>query len=319
MELRYPPGRKRGPHPARSFEQLYNAERASFSQWDEEGNKVDALELGVAMLEGYVEEYGTDDHIEIIAPEMAFHVHIFAKNGTYLATWVGRTDAAFIDLSKSTRNRKSIGLFEHKTGKTIEEFVRIVSQYGDQAVAYWWVGSQVFHDKGVIPPSEQIDHVLFNWLKKSLPSSKVRNAEGHTLNKPTKDRLVEECERLHLAIPKKATVATLTDLLAGAGVDVPQLGEVSKVQPRPLFHRQALDLGDASLEQIGWRISAEAWERQQMREGKLPVYKNPSRDCGMCQFQDVCELHEIGQDWQSVLDLEFIHWNPYEGADEFDR
>jgi hypothetical protein len=53
MEQRYPPGTKRGPHPAETFEQLYEEElkeAVGFGFRDEDGKWEDALGIGVAML-----------------------------------------------------------------------------------------------------------------------------------------------------------------------------------------------------------------------------------------------------------------------------
>lgn len=90
------------------------------------------------------------------------------------------------------------------------------------------------------------------------------------------------------------------------------MGEISKVQPSPLFHRHKLDFGPKELEGINWRIRAEAWEMNQVRTGRLPLFKNPTKDCAWdCAFKDACEVHEMGGDYASVLEMEFTQWNPY--------
>lgn len=308
----YPPGRKRGPHPAKTFAKWYEEQKRQFSQWDEEGNKVDALELGVTMLEGYVDTYGDDDHIEIIAPEYPLQVDIYDEQGKYLITWVGRGDAVYRDLARSTRRSDVIKMLEHKTAKSIEEELRIISGYGEQGHSYWWGTSHVLHANGLLHPEQHIDSVTFNWLKKALPSAKVRNPQGLILNKPTKDALEAECVRLGLDAGRKPTVADYTAVLELAGVDVPQLGEPSKVQPGPLFHRHEIDYGNHRHDTFEKRIRAEAQEIKAARNNKLKIYKNPTKDCSWdCPFRDACELHEMGGDWEDVLELEFVEWNPY--------
>lgn len=311
---RYPPGRKRGVHPSKTFERLYKEHRSAFSQWDEEGNRIDALELGVAMLDGYVDEYGEDDHIEIIAPEMPLSVDVYGPTGKFLCRWVGRGDAMYVNLARSTSRRRSIGFMEHKTAKSIEEDLSIISGYGEQGLSYWWAGSIVMKNMGLLKGNEQIEHVLFNWLRKALPDQRPRNAQGHRLNKPTKDALLDRASRMGVlgSAGKKPTVDSLTTVLELAGVDVALLGEPSKTQPATLFHRQIMDFGDSEKESINRRIRHEAWMMARAREGKLPILKNPSKDCSWkCAFRDACEVHEMGGDWESILELDFEEWNPY--------
>lgn len=317
LELYYPPGTERGPHPAATFEQWYNEQEQAFDQWDDEGNRVDALELGIAMLNGYVDRYGAEDHIRIVAPEMPMSVELRDKQGRYLCTWVGKTDALYEDLSKSNRKRKRLGFFEHKTAKSIESNLRVNSGYGDQGLAYAWSGSMFLREQGILQPGENVDHVLFNWLRKGIPDTRPVSADGYRLNRPTKDALFERLA-FHGEAPKKSTkVDDLMALLETFGEDPLMLGEPAARQPSPLFERYAMDYGDGEMEQTEWRIRAEAWEREQVRAGKLPIYKNPSKDCSwQCEFVEACELHEMGGDWESVLELEFEDWDPYSDHDK---
>lgn len=264
----YPPGIKRGVHPAKTFERLHKENARHFSQWDEDGERYDALELGLAMCEGYVETYGKDEVVEIIKPEIPISIDVYDRHGNYLVTWVGRGDAAY-------RNRSTlrIGFLEHKTAKTIEEELRINSGYGEQGLSYWWAGDTYFRHEGWLKDDQHLDHVMFNWLRKGLPDDRPKNEHGHALNKD---------------------------------------GTVSKRQPKPLFHRWPLEFGPAEMDSINWRIRAEAWEMAQVKAGKLPIYKNPTMDCKWeCAFKEACEVHEMGGDWESILELEFQHWDPY--------
>lgn len=303
----YVPGRKRGEHPAEAFARLFAAEPIDGKQWDEEGNKMDPLELGITMMNGYVDKYGTEPHIEIIHPEMTYQIDVYDKLGNYLCTMVGTFDAVF-----RNRETKRTGLFEHKTGKRIVVPVRINSGYGEQGLTYWWAAVLWLRNEGFLKQDESIDQILFNWARKGFPDNRPRNAQGHALNKPTKDVLVAKCEELE--VPSKGTVEVLMDRIRSCGEDPWLLGEPSKRQPAPLFARdQMTGLGDVQLARINSRIRSEAWEMAQVKAGKLPIYKNPTKDCDWdCAFKDVCELHEMGADWRSVLELEFHKWDPYE-------
>lgn len=264
----YPPGYKRGPHPAKTFERLYAEGGTTFSQWDEEGNKVPALELGIEMLNGYVNAYGKDDHIDIVQPEQSMEIDVYDAQGRYVCTWVGQSDAVY-------RNRSTarVGMLEHKTAKTIPDEVRINTGYGDQGLAYSWAATLFLRHHGLLAEDQQPEHVLFNWLRKALPDDRPKDENGYALNKD---------------------------------------GSISKRQPKPLFHRFPLEFGANEFATFNRRVRAEAWEMQQVRKGKLPIYKSPDMTCDwQCQFKDACELHEMGADFESVLELEYGEWNPY--------
>lgn len=312
LEVRYPPGRKRGPHPTDTFRTLMaGPDGYDFSQWDEEGNKIPALELGAEMLDGYVRTYGKDDAIKIIQPEQVIAVDVYDRNGKYLCTWVGKVDAVYEYLPLSTPRSKCFGMLEHKTAKTVVEELRINSGYGEQGLSYFWAGDYWLHHEGLLKPAQHIDHIHYNWLRKALPSDAPRNSDGHVLNKPTKPALVAKATALGLN--PKGTIEALTGRLGAVGVDVAQLGQPSKRQPGPLYHRQRLEIGTGSLDEINRRIRAEAWEMAQVKAGKLPLIKNPTKDCDWdCPFVEACELHEMGFDYQSMLDIEYTTWNPYE-------
>lgn len=308
----YPPGLKRGVHPAKTFDKIFKANRDAYAQWDDEGNRIEAYDLGMSMLEDYVDTYGRDGNIKIIAPEQVITIDVMDKQGNYLCTWVGQVDAMYEDLARSTRSRPCIGMLEHKTAKTIDEELAVVSGYGEQGLSYVWAADLHARHEGWLQPGQHVTHVRFNWLKKSLADERPRNAAGHVLNKPTKPALIQAADMKRLEYPKKATMEEMTTILADAGVSVELLGEPSKRQPGPRFHRFDLNLMGNELTELNQRIRAEAWEMAQVKQGKLPIYKNPTKDCKWdCEFHEVCELHSMGVEWEDMMNLEFTTWNPY--------
>lgn len=314
LAVYYPPGRKRGPHPAKTFATIYDRNKREYAQWDEDDQKVDARELGIAMLEGYVDLWGKDDHIEIIQPEISIQIDVMDRQGRYLCTWVGQGDAMYKDLLRSTRSRPSIGFIEHKTAKSIREELNVLSQYGEQALSYWWAGDLHAHHMGWLPPDVHVEHVMMNWLRKALPDTRPMDTSGIVRNKPLKAPLANMAHDLGLdsQLPPRPTVEALVAALEAAGVNTASLGEPSKRQPRPRYHREPLDFSVTQLDEINRRIRAEAWEIAQVRAGKLPMYKSPGRECDWCEFKEMCELHEMGADWESMMHLEFDTWDPYE-------
>jgi hypothetical protein len=303
LEHHYIPGVKRGIPPVETFRNWYNSLGEEFSQWDEEGNKIPALELGEVMLNGYLDLYGADSDIEIIAPEQVFAIDVFDRRCNYLATYVGKMDA--IGRFRSTGH---LFVFEHKTAKKIEE-VKLLSTYGEQGRSYLWAASIYARSEGLIGPDEYFDTVLFNILRKGVPDERPRNADGLYLNKPSKDALTAKCSELGLAV--KGTIPVLTERLVSVGVNTDLLGEPSQRQGTPLFSRQTMVIKPQALQMFEERIRREAWEMNQVRNNKAPVYKSPGSECNFCEFRSLCELHEMGGDWRSYIELEMSSWSPY--------
>lgn len=299
----YQPGRKRGPHPAETFGKLWDNSPIS-DQYDDDGERLESRDLGIAMMEGYVDLYGTKEPIEIIAPEMTFQIDIHDEKGRYLCTFVGSFDAVFRDLDTG-----HLGMLEHKTGKRIEQ-VSVNSKYGEQGISYAWASMVWLRHHGLLQPTEVLRQVRFNWLRKAMPDTRPENEQGLKLNLPSKDILVAQCDLQGLN--SKGTKDVLIQRLEDEGIDTDQLGDVSSKQPAPLYARQDLVFGEMELANWLKRIRAEAWEMKQVRLGRIPVYKNPGESCKFCAFTDVCEIHEMGGDWEDVLRLEFTKWSPYE-------
>ena len=318
LEIYYPPGTVRGPHPSGVFEKWFEENDQDFSTWDDDGNRLDPLELGIVMLEEYVKEYGEEDHIRILAPEMPFQIPLYDKNGKFLRTYLGRGDALYEDRSLSNKKKRRLGFLEHKTGKTIEEGLRVNSGYGDQAIRYAWAASIMLRDMGIIGEHENVDHTLMNWLKKTMPSEKFRHPQtGYTLNLPAKDALLSYAA-VHGIIDRETgkppkTGKRAAELIEATGFDSRELGEPSANQPSPMLYRERIDFGEEPLARTGWRLMAEAYEMGEVVKGNLPIYTNPTKDCSWeCEFVDVCELREMGEDWRGMLETEFYRGDPYE-------
>jgi Zierdtviridae exonuclease len=309
----YIPGRKRGTVPAKSFEKLY-AEMAEaggyeFDVLDDDGTKVDALELGISMMKEYVEHWGADDQINVISAELHFQVDVYDKHGHYMFTYVGSFDLAYEDL-----NSGQFGLIETKTAASIN--TRFLSM-DEQAGSYWVFAPLILQDLGKIPKGQDIDFILYNFLRKAMPDTRPRNESGVRLNKPSKDVLLEQCAVRSLIVPKGATIATLSEILSNAGIDPLQFGEPSKSQPPPWFVRQKVYRDTIDRENLLYRARAQSYEMQMVKDGKLPLYKNPSasypnQQCLGCEFGDVCEMHETGGQWEELARLTMGTWDPYE-------
>lgn len=310
----YKPGKKRGPHPAETFVALYDEELKEASRFgfrDEDGDWHDARVLGQDMLEGYIEEYGTDGHIEVIAPEQPFRVDLAKSNGKgYLVTPVGTFDAIIRNLSTG-----KVGLFEHKTAASITTRHLPLDE---QAGTYHALAGRWLHDQGVLKKGEEIDFILYNFLRKALRDTRPRNSKGHYLNKPKKDDLIAVADDLFIDWHEKMTLGQLREAFEEAGEDPDLYGEVSKSQPPPYFQREIVYRDEHDRQELLYRIRAQAWEMGEAEAGRLPIYKHPTRDCSWdCAFYDVCELHETGSDWEETMKLTMVDWDPYEAP--YDR
>lgn len=150
--------------------------RTSVSDNWREDKYIEAGELGTAMLAGYIELYGNDDHWSVIAPETPFQIDIPSRTGnTTLVTYAGTFDLVYRDLKDG-----KVKLSEHKTAKVISTSHLPLD---DQAGSYWAVASQVLAHSGAMKEGEAIEAITYNFLRKSLPDERERNTEGKYLNK----------------------------------------------------------------------------------------------------------------------------------------
>lgn len=299
--------RRRGPDPTDTFRRLVIESRVDFQVRDEDENQIDMLELGSEMLSNYIALYGKDWQWLILHPEMPFQIDIYTQDGRYVCTYVGKTDSLAQDL-----NTGLLGLLEHKTAKSIP---RGNLWNNEQGTSYWTFVPAFLRELGVLRPEEDLDFMLFNFLRKGMGDQRPRNDKGQYLNKPGKEVLQAALDLRKIPYRKADKVEDLKGMLQQAGVDPEQLGEPSKVQPAPLFERKMVLRGIPERVHLLERVIAQADEMAYIRDGELPLYKSPGDHCDWCPFgprTGVCESHEIGSDWKELLSMEFTQWDPYE-------
>lgn len=308
----YPKGRKRGIKPWLTFERLYNEQlEAGADEFDVYGDdeRFDAMALGTEMLKNYVDKWGDDDDWEVIAPEMPFQVLVRDKKGRPWFYYVGNTDLCFKIVSKGR-----VGFLETKTAASIS--TRHLSM-DEQASSYWGYGPLYLQELGILKKGQDIDFVLYNFLRKAFKDTRPTDAQGRPLNKPKKpDLLLAVAEHCPGAVTKGATVEVLTEMLTQVGIDAAQYGEPSRSVPPPLFDRTPVYRDTVDREHLFLRVKQQMWEMELVRAGKLPVYKNPSatwpnQTCNGCEFADICEMHETGGNWEELARLTMTTWDPY--------
>ena len=268
---RYKGSKRRGPHPAETFQAWAgDSQRQAWTRsllFDED-ERVSATDLAVAMLEGYIDRYGRDDRVQVIAAEDSFELGIpHPKHPSITACiYCGTFDLVYRDLATG-----EIWLMEHKTRKAIKTSHLAIDQ---QASGYWLAATSVLRHKGLIKPTDKLEGIKYNFLRKAFADDRPTDELGRSLNKD---------------------------------------GSVSKSQPTPLFHREPVYRTPRELRSTALQIVLENWEMNQVRAGKLPVYKNQTEDCDwQCPFYEMCDLHEKGDDWETFRDEMYQVVDPYE-------
>lgn len=292
LDRYYRPGIKRGVHPAKTFERLYNEQAEALADQGfnvfSEDKWVDALPLGIAMLNGYVERFrDSDQEWEIIASELTFQrlVRVRPKDIKRLGVW--------LPPEALTRNGefrfKAVGTFDgvwrHRSnGRVIfREFKTAAAikldglPMDEQASMYWTFGPTVLRQKGILEDEQSISEIGYRICRKAAPNpDKAHDSMGRVLN-----------------------------------LD----GSISKQQPRPYFAEVPVYRDEPDRRHAFDRICTEAAMIARARLGLEPLIKNPGPlhmpNCMGCAVKDACEAHETGADYQSLLDQTMIPWNPY--------
>jgi hypothetical protein len=271
----YKPGVKRGPHPAKAFVDAFDIQidegREEFKMREvsaeNETKWNDARALGIEMLNNYVDHYGKDERYKIVHPEMPFQIDLYDDDDNYVCTYVGQLDAVVKDLNHGT-----YGLFEHKTAAAIST---VHLPMDEQAGTYWALAPFVLEHMGILKPGEDLDFILYNFLRKAGKDQRPTNAAGQSLNKD---------------------------------------GTVSKIQPAPLFHREFVYRAPYERGMLMRRIQDQVAVMKRVANGDEPAFKTILNGCtGMlsCQYRDMCELHETGAQWQELRDATMTTWDPY--------
>jgi len=300
LEERYPPGIKRGPKPAETFERLYNAAADEWEQehgvqmWDADGEREEMLDLGVSMMEGFVREYGRDEDWQVISSERTFSVPVFAicpqtaltghhpdgcqrcgdSGKVHAFTYVGTMDGVW-------RNRMDgkVRVIDWKTTSsdpTKQQHLIL----DEQATAYWTWGVEALAAEGVLKTKDltALDGMLYTFLYKQKTDERPVNAQGLALNKD---------------------------------------GTVSGRQPVPRFHRELVYRGEADREKARARVLNEVRDMfAGRRDPERHVYKTPGgagsmNHCGWCPVRDLCELDEMGKEYEELAAATFEPWDPY--------
>lgn len=318
LAVYYPPGRKRGPHPAETFAALVGDETSWMRVTDTFGSGehslteeqlVDAKALGISMLEGYVRRWSDeDDQWEIVQAERHFTLLIpgLWKTSTPMGIFAGT-----YDLVKRHIHTRQFWLGEHKTARAI---LTTHLPLDPQAGGYVAVATSDLRNAGIMGDGDRISGVEYNFLRKALPDDRPRTSNGYATNKPTKAHYVEALTSAGLLSLQgksldKHTIAVLEVEAAREGLTV--LGDVSKNQPRPLFERERVYRGPQERKRQIHRLQLELAAMDPIRRGEVEPLKNPNRDCSWCPHFGLCLLDEQGGDVSEYIDAAYEVKDPY--------
>lgn len=300
----YVPGRTRGADPRSTWKRFIGDQRATIRTLDDDGvaHLEDAADLGDVMLTEYLKEYGADSDWEVIAPEMTFSVPIPDKEGNPVGIFSGTIDLVVRQLSD-----RRLFITDHKTCQGIPGSFDWLN-LDDQATGYQAVATHVLRDKGLIGPKESVRGMIYNYLRKARPDERPVNELGQATNKPQKKHYIEQLS-ISGGFNPKWGLEQMAQFAANAGIQV--LGDVSKVQPTPNFHREVVERTAAERRTTIRRLGEEIQWMEAVRGGKLPVVKRTSPDCKFCSFFEMCCTDEQGHDIEDYKQMVYIKHDPY--------
>jgi hypothetical protein len=307
----YLKGTARGPHPADAFLGAIQEDRKMVVV-DEEGEKefTTGSELGVGMMNHYVDHYGLDEHMHILAIEDTYAL-IFKRGGKAFLRYHLVMDGLYRDLRTG-----QIFILEHKTCKSIRPGYLTPGgplQLDNQAGSYYAAAPIVLPLANLLKNGEFISGITYNFLRKAILDDRPKNADGAYTNKPQKKHYEQAIWDVTGKLPVNKKLDELQQMASILKLTV--LGEVSKDQPPAYFHREPVFRTAEERETQLRRIREEAHYMEQMRAGNklFPIIKTPGDHCGWCPFERMCELHEHGDHdaVESFQETMMIHTDPY--------
>ncbi len=278
----YVPGKTRGVEPQETWEkitqELWDTIKIEKYVDDEiEGTWEDARRLGHLMLGHYREVYGLDSHWEVLWVEDQFHQKIpdprdMLKGRARQTRKYGPIAEYVGTIDLIVRNHMT-GQIEYVDHKFMKTIETDHLYIDDQNGGYLAIGTHELRKRGLIGPKESIRVLVYNFLRKQKPDERPKNSEGKNLNKD---------------------------------------GSVSKKQPAPFFLRERIERTGAERNRQIERIAKEAYVMQRFRDGTLPLFKTPTRDCRWdCSYFDMCQVHESGGDVSFAKAQMFTKEDPY--------
>lgn len=304
----------RGPHPADTWatRAQNHINHTVKTRAEVDGEEVakweDFYELGLDLLEAYVDTYKGDPHWDILDAERRFTVLIpdtrvkplvsekGRKGYTPIVNLVGTFDLCYRDL-----NDGKVKMCDHKTATAIGNFDHLVLD--EQASTYIAVATFALRNQGLIGDKDQVDGMEYNYIRR-----------GKMFKEPLKEDFVIAIEDHTKSVTNPANgkpwakmlKADLASMAEGFGLKV-----IGAPTDSPTFMRHWVPRTPTERQRQIVRISEEASVMAKIRNGELPVLKTPTRDCKWCTFFDLCELDESGGDTEYFIETTMVKVDPY--------
>lgn len=299
LALHYIPGIKRGENPVDAFTRLYEADAklAGDMGWkDDDGKWGDMGEMGVLMMQNYLDEYGNDDQWEVLVTEQPFRTLVYhpftcayedigeqgvprqyfhepdCRCGKPWFYYVGVIDGVW-----RYRPDKKLWIPDHKTTDGIGDKKWSHLALDDQAGGYWTFGVDWLRANGFLKDDQRLAGMLYNLCRKAKPDKRT------------------------------------SQIIKGRRIYLNLDGTPSKNQPAKYFDRRQVFRDAADMANARERAMQDYAEIEGARAGTVTTQKNPNIfwTCPNCWMRDICELHEVGQDWAEMLRLTTKSWDPY--------
>lgn len=309
----YQPGTVRGVHPAETWEKLAKGVIANLKTSEQRDDETivkweDFYGLGLMLADAYVERYQGDPHWDVIDAERRFrvvipdlrHKRIETEKGRRgyqpIVILVGTIDLAIRDLNtQDKKGRPLIKMLDHKTAARIETNHLVMDE---QASTYIAVGTHALQQQGLIENDQVIKGMEYNFIKRAALDDRPRDEQGRATNKPYKRHYEAKCG--HLAgFNLKWKMEAMADFAAQYGITV--LGDVSADQAGENFYRIFVPRTPKERQRTIVRISEEARVMDDVRHGRLPILKTPTKQCYFCKFFELCQMDESGDDTEYFI------------------
>jgi hypothetical protein len=166
---------------------------------DEDGIWQNGKEMGIMLLELYVEEYmERDSNYKIIATEIPFRTPVTVRQGHGRPfSYAGTIDGVWYHMYD-----KRLIMVDHKTtSQLVTEYLTLDEQSG----SYLVYGQEALRRNGRIPKNQTIDHIMFNFLRKGKPDTRPKNNLGQSLNKDGTVSKVQHSPLFHREIVYRDT------------------------------------------------------------------------------------------------------------------
>jgi PD-(D/E)XK nuclease superfamily len=180
-------GRRRGADPIKSFIKHYEEDVARAGEFmmlvgdeyeDPEGTEwEDAKDLGIVMLERYLDSYKGDPDWEVLATEQPFQVLVRnPRNKRPMFYYVGILDLVIRQISTGR-----VWIVDHKTTGAIDlHGLGLNEQFG----SYWAFGTEWLKEKQIIRPDHfnDLSGLMVNFLRRAKRDPRPTNDDGLYLN-----------------------------------------------------------------------------------------------------------------------------------------